>query len=114
VNEAVVELVELGEAHFAFLWEQSSPPEQLILAALMRLLAQTPVVTATQLAELLSERGVPLEMRDIRDALRRLVERDIIREAAGSPPRYEYRVDLVRLWVERYQSLGRVIEEMEK
>jgi hypothetical protein len=111
VNDTLAELVELGEAHFAFLWEQSSPAEQLILAALMRLLARTPTVTATQIVELLAERGRPLELQLVREALRRLTERDIVRELGESPPRYEYKVDLVRLWVERYKALGRVIEE---
>lgn len=112
VNDTLNELVELGEAHFAFLWEQSSPTEQLILAALMRLLARTPTVTATQIVELLAERGRPLELQIVREALRRLTERDIVRELGESPPRYEYKVDLVRLWVERYKALGRVMEEM--
>ncbi|MCK6624140.1 MAG: FG-GAP-like repeat-containing protein [Anaerolineae bacterium] len=111
VNDTLNELVELGEAHFAFLWEQSSPTEQLILAALMRLLSRTPTVTATQIVELLAERGRPLELQIVREALRRLTERDIVRELGESPPRYEYKVDLVRLWVERYKALGRVIEE---
>ncbi|MCQ3979519.1 MAG: hypothetical protein DPW09_39375, partial [Anaerolineae bacterium] len=110
VNDTLAELVELGEAHFAFLWEQSSPAEQLVLAALMRLLARTSTVTATQIVELLVERGRPLELQVVREALRRLTERDIVRELGESPPRYEYKVDLVRLWVERYKALGRVIE----
>lgn len=114
VNDTLAELVELGEAHFAFLWEQSSPVEQLVLAALMRLLARIPTVTATQIAELLAERGKSLELQVVRDALRRLIERDVVRELGESPPHYEYRVDLVRLWVERYKALGRVIEEAEK
>ncbi|MBE7552239.1 MAG: VCBS repeat-containing protein [Anaerolineales bacterium] len=112
VNDTLLELVELGEAHFAFLWEQSSPTEQLILAALMRLLARTPTVTTTQIAELLAERGRSLELQVVRDALRRLTERDVVRELGESPPHYEYKVDLVRLWVERYKALGRVIEEL--
>lgn len=112
VNDALGEMVELGEAHFAFLWEQSSEHERLTLASLTRLLAREPTVTAAQLAELLAERGVVLEVRDVRAALRRLAERDIVRELRGEPPRYEYKVDLVRLWVERYKALGRVVEEI--
>jgi hypothetical protein len=114
VNDTLAELVELGEAHFAFLWEQSTPAEQLILAALMRLLAKTPTVTASQIGELLAERGRPLELQAVREALRRLTERDIVRELGESPPHYDYKVDLIRLWVERYKALSRVIEEMDK
>jgi hypothetical protein len=104
-------MIELGEAHFAFLWKQSSPPEQLVLASLTRLLGQGPTVTATQIAGLLRQRGVVLEMPDARAALRQLVERDILRETFGQSHKYEYKVELVRLWVERYKALGQVIEE---
>ncbi|MCQ3980321.1 MAG: hypothetical protein DPW09_43470, partial [Anaerolineae bacterium] len=113
VNEVLNEMVELGEAHFAFLWEQSGPVEQLILTALMRLLGQEPSVTITQVAELLADRGVALTLPQLTDALRQLTARDIVREIAGQPPRYEYKIELVRLWVERYKTLGRVIEEVE-
>jgi hypothetical protein len=113
VNDVLGEMIELGEAHFAFLWEQSSPPERLVLAALMRLASQEPTLTAGQVAELLAERGVALDLREVTEALRGLSERDIVREIAGQPPRYEYKVELVRLWVERYKALGRVIEETE-
>jgi hypothetical protein len=111
VNEVLGEMVELGEAHFAFLWEQSGPHERLVLAALMRLVSQEPTVTASQITELLAERRVVLDLTEVAEALRRLVERDIVREIAGQPPRYEYKIELVRLWVERYKALGRVIEE---
>jgi AAA+ ATPase superfamily predicted ATPase len=111
VNEVLEEMLELGEAHFAFLWEQSGPGERLVLASLTRLLRQEPTTTAAQVAELLGERGVVMDVREATAALRRLVERDIVREVRGQPPRYEYRVELVRLWVERYKALGRLVEE---
>ena len=112
VNEVLEEMVELGEAHFAFLWEQSGPQERLILASLTRLLGREPTVTAAQVTELLAERGITMEVRDTTEALRRLVERDVVREKRGQPPRYKYWVELVRLWVERYKALGRVVEEV--
>jgi hypothetical protein len=111
VNEVLEEMVELGEAHFAFLWEQSGPQERLVLASLTRLLSREPTVTAAQVTELLGERGVVMDVRDATAALRRLVERDVVREKRGQPPRYEYKVELVRLWVERYKALGRLVEE---
>jgi hypothetical protein len=111
VNEVLEAMVELGEAHFAFLWEQSSWPEQLVLAALSQLLGREPAVTTTQVVALLKERGVDLALVEVTGTLRRLVARDILRETAGQPPRYEYKIELVRLWVDRYKALGRVIEE---
>jgi len=112
VNDVLNEMLELGEAHFAFLWEQAGRPEQLVLAALTRLLGQAPTATTAQVAELLTERGVRLPLPEIGDALRGLVDQDVVRELRGQPPRYQYKVELVRLWVDRYKSLGRVVEEM--
>jgi hypothetical protein len=112
VNEVLGEMVELGEAHFAFLWEQSDTQEQLILTSLTRLQGQEPTVMATQIAEALRERGVIMETRDATGTLERLVDRDIVREVPGQPPRYEYKVELLRIWVERYKALGRLIEEV--
>jgi type I restriction enzyme M protein len=112
VNDVLEEMLELGEAHFAFLWDQSSPAERLALAALTRLLGYEPSVTASQVAELLAERGAAIEEQQVTQALRRLVERDIVREVRGQPPRYEYKIELVRLWVERHKMLGRVVEEV--
>jgi hypothetical protein len=112
VNDVLNELVELGEAHFAFLWEQSDSAEQLILAALTRLLGQTATVTASQINDLLAERGLTMALPEVTETLRRLVERDVVRELRGQPPRYEYKVELVRLWIDRYKALGRVVEDV--
>jgi len=112
VNDVLDEMVELGEAHFAFLWEQSSKREQLVLAALSRLQDQEPTVTAIQITELLTERGVEMGLLEVGETLRRLATRDVVHDIEGQPPRYEYKIELVRLWVERYKALGRVVEEI--
>jgi hypothetical protein len=108
VNQVLGELVELGQAHFIFLWEQANSTERLILAALTDLLGQGSTVTAHEIAHLLAQRQMALELRETVEALRRLVERDILRQAPGQPPRYEYKLELVRLWVERYKPLAHV------
>jgi hypothetical protein len=112
VNAVLSQMVEVGEAHFAFLWEQSNPSEQLVLAALTRLLTREPTVTALQVTELLAERGVAMPAQDVTETLHQLVMRDIVRELTGQPPRYEYKIELVRLWVDRYKALGRVVDEV--
>jgi hypothetical protein len=111
VNDVLGELLELGEAHFAFLWEQSSPSERLVLASLTLLIHEGSSVAETQIAQLLTQQGVAVEKRQLTEALQRLVERDILREVTGQPPRYEHKIELVRLWVERHKALGRGAEE---
>jgi hypothetical protein len=112
VNVVLSDMVELGEAHFAFLWDQSSNEAQLVQVALTWLLHQAPTVAPAQIAALLRERGLGWSEHRVNQVLQQLVERDIIRETGDQPPRYEYKVELIRLWLERYKTLGRVVEEI--
>ncbi len=79
---------------------------------LTRLLGQGPTVTAAEMSTLLAGRGVGMPLPAVNETLRHLVARDIIREIDGQPPRYEFKIELVRLWIDRYQTLGRVVEEV--
>jgi hypothetical protein len=110
VNHVLGEIIELGEAHFAFMWEESNPSERLVLATLTRLLSQELAATAAQVAELLATRRVSLSAPEVACALEELMERDIVRGLRGQPPRYDYKVGLFNLWIERHKALGQVIE----
>ena len=111
-NQAIDEILTLGEAHFAFLWENSSAEERVILVALSRLLSAAQPVSAGEVTSLLADRGLPLDPREVSAALRSLVTREILRQLPGDPARYEFRVGLIRLWVDRCKSLSQVIEEI--
>lgn len=126
VDGVLEEILTLGSAHFAFLWESSSGDERAALLALTQLLGRLgqprwPVAGATpgDVMTLLSERGLNLEHAAVAAALRSLTDREILSEvssegsdAGAAGERYVFRVGLVALWVERFKSLSRVIEEM--
>lgn len=125
VEGVLEEILTLGSAHFAFLWESSTGDERAVLLALTQLLARLgqarwPVAGATpgDVMTLLSERGLDLEHSAVAAALRSLTDREILSEvssggdARAAGQRYVFCVGLVALWVERFKSLSRVMEEM--
>jgi hypothetical protein len=112
VNRTLAEIVGLGEAHLAFLWGESSPQEQAVLLALARVLSTGEPGTQGAIAELLEEFGLRISRAGIAEAIDQLVRREILQRAEQGSSRYEFSVDLVRLWLEEYRSLGLLVEEM--
>jgi hypothetical protein len=122
VNTALDEILASGEAHFVYLWAESTPEERLVLTALSRMIPLTGQATAYQLADFFDERGITLERLSIQDALYRLTLRDILQTnldsdiaavgRAGSGEAYRWKLGLLGLWVEKYKSLSRVVDEM--
>jgi len=119
VDQALEEILTLGEAHFSFLWETSSRQERATLVALTRILprlgqASWPHLgaTASDVALLLTEHGLLIDAREVSTALRSLAAREILQEVPGDIERYVFKVGLVALWVEQHRSLSKVIEEL--
>ncbi len=114
VNDALEEILASGEAHFMYLWAESTSVERLVLTALSRMAPLTGQATAISLVDYLSERGVSVERQAIGDALHHLSLRDILiesRESDAAAEIYRWKLGLLGLWVEKYKSLSRVIDE---
>ncbi len=118
VNDALEEILATGEAHFVYLWTESTHIERLVLTALSRLMPLTGHTTVVQVTDYLSERGINLERRLVADALHHLALRDILRTQGNEPARellategYAWQLGLLGLWVEKYKSLSRVVDE---
>lgn len=116
VNAAVDEILAAGEAHFIFLWTESSYEERLALTALSRMTPLTGQATPVQVSDYLAEHGVNLERRLVGQTLHRLVLRDILRANTGNSAEdveaYRWQLGLLGLWVEKYKSLSRVADEI--
>jgi hypothetical protein len=116
VNAALDEILAAGEAHFLYLWAESTPVERVALALLSRRLPLGGSATSAQLLDALAERGAAIERRALAEALRHLALRDILEArdegegAAGEA--YRWKLGLLGLWVEKYRSLGRALEEL--
>jgi len=117
VNTALDEIMASGEAHFIFLWMEASRDERLVLAALSRMIPLTGQTSAVQICDYLAERGLSIERSRIEQALYRLTLRDMLQtnnkadEALGET--YRWKLGLLGLWVEKYKSFNRVIDEVQ-
>ncbi len=116
VNAALDEILASGEAHFLYLWTEATTEERLVLAALSRMIPLTGQATLPQVMDYLAERGVELERRAFSDALHRLTLRDVLSAGNDLDPTlgevYRWRMGLLGLWVEKFKSLNRVLDEI--
>jgi hypothetical protein len=116
VNAALDEILAAGEAHFVYLWTESSQEERLALTALSRMIPLTGQVTPVQVADYLAEHGVNLDRRTVNQTLHHLTLRDILRTGSvngtQSTDSYGWQLGLLGLWVEKYKSLSRVVDEV--
>jgi hypothetical protein len=119
VNAALEEMLAWGQAHFMYLWMESTAEERLVLAALSRILPLTGRATPVTIVDYLAERGVDLERCAAREALHHLALREILkashdRDLAVEGEEYRWQLGLLRLWVEKYQPLSRVVDEVRR
>jgi hypothetical protein len=115
VNAALDEILSAGEAHFIYLWMESTPEERMALVTMSRAIPLTGSIQVVQVVDYLVERGVQVERKGIRDAMYRLALRDILKvdemDSAGESV-FRWQLGLLGLWVEKYKSLGRVLDEV--
>jgi hypothetical protein len=121
VNAALDDILASGEAHFVFMWTESTRNERLVLTALSRMRPLTSQATPVQIADYLAARGIALDRRAVADALHHLALRDLLRiqdqlTAVGGDltldsESYRWQLGLLGLWVEKYKSLSRVVDE---
>ena len=114
VNAAVDEMLSLGEVHFAYLWQRSSPTERVLLTAVAHLMDQNKPFHPEELLQYLEPYDITLNPAEVTSALNRLVERDIMREVTEQAHTlYEIKLGLVSLWVARNKSLSKLYAERE-
>jgi hypothetical protein len=116
VNAALGEILASGEAHFVYLWNESSRMERLVLTALSRIIPLTGRVMSIQVEDYLSARGLSFGRQAILETLHHLTLRDILAAHVESQPSitnstYSWRLGLLGLWIEKYKSLSLLQEE---
>lgn len=99
VDHVLRRIIERGEAHFKYIWAESSAEEQTLLRALTELLVGSDGVNIKDLQKFLAERGYQWdETWDA--ALKGLESRDIIMSRTAKSPLYRFKVDLIRQWID--------------
>lgn len=118
VNIALDKILSFGEAHFVYLWNESSRIERQVLTVLSRIMTLTGHVTPAQVDDYLKERGIHPGRQVIVDTLHHLTLRDILAmqvngQPVGSSGTFGWRLGLLGLWIEKYKSLSLLQEEAE-
>lgn len=110
VNAALDEMLLLGEVHFAYLWQRSTPAERAILTAVAHLIDPDLPFHPEEIIAALIPYDIRLSPTEVTGALNALVERAIMREVAeGGKTLYELQIGLVGLWVAKNKSLSKLL-----
>jgi len=110
VNQVIDDVLMGGALHFDYLWKESSLIEQLLLAAMAKVISREGgAATLSDVTVLLDRFGLALERMNIVSAVKSLAARDMI-VTDSDFHQFEFKIDLVRLWLERYQRFGAVAE----
>jgi hypothetical protein len=108
------EILSTGEAHFVYLWMESTPAQKLALFAMSHL-GSMGFLTPVQAAEDLARRGTPVERPELIGAFQRLAARDIFsvvqRPDLPYGEAYGWKLGLLGMWVEKSKSLRQILEE---
>lgn len=99
VEQVLERIVERGEAHFKYIWAESTEEERLVLRAMTELLVSSETAPVARLREFLTERGYE-SLTQWAIPLLSLESRDILTRTSPKSQRYRFMVDLIRLWVD--------------
>lgn len=114
VNDAVQEILTTGEVHFAYLWQQASGDEQLVLAAVAhtvrpgKLWAHSAEILET-LTAYSKTSEVPAQ-QTIVAILDGLVAQEILGSASEGLLRYRFQIEVLRLWIADNKSIAAIVE----
>ena len=100
VNQALERIVERGEAHFKYIWSESSEEERIVLLGFTELMVGEKPANVEDLRGLLWDRGQE-SADNWAGALANLEGRDILTRSSLKSQVYHFKVDLIRLWIER-------------
>ena len=109
VEAVLAEAIELGSANLTYVWEDSAPEEQALMAGVAAAMrhGSGPVIIDDAL-HAWRDAGVRLSEREVARALRSLTSREVL---AGDQA-YRFNVDLQRLWCEKHRHLDWVKDEL--
>ena len=109
VEAILAEAIELGSANLTYVWEDSTPEEQALMAGIAATGGHDAgAVTMDQVRETWHKAGLTLPEREITRAARSLISRDVL---AGDQA-FSFNVDLQRLWLVKHRRMDWVKDEL--
>ncbi len=101
LNAVADRVLSKGQLHIAYLWDDASPDERLLLQAIRVLLMREGLATLTTAHSYLEQRGIVTS--DLPAAAASLLRKEILTEAAGL---LSFRIELLRGWMDLHQEGG--------
>jgi hypothetical protein len=109
VGTVLAEAIELGSANLTYVWEDSSPEEQAVMAGMAAAMKMiNGPVTGKDIREAWRDVSVSLPEREVSIAIHSLIAREVV---AGERS-YSFAVDLQRLWLDKHRRLDWVKEDL--
>jgi hypothetical protein len=110
VNGELNKIIERGQMHFDFIWDRSSSLERLVMTSLSRVFHEEEAVTVSSIVNKSLEYGLTVQAADVSKTLDMLAGKDIITKILDHTTTYEFKVDLIRIWLEQTKHLDQVVE----
>lgn len=115
VDDVLEKVIEGGEAHFKFIWDNlcESQREKLVLSSIAKIRESSQNVLLKDINELFRKYNLIAERNEIRKVLDKLVKKDILEKVEHERDRYFIKIDLMRLWVNKYRNFSDIIDRIE-
>ena len=104
--EAVLDrIMERGEAHFKFIWAESSAAEHKVLLALADLLETAETASVDEVQAQVDKRAIDLDGARVLDVFDQLEMSDVLTRSSPRSNLYRFKIDLIRRWICATQPL---------
>lgn len=99
--------------HLSYVWKDSKPQERIVLSALSEIIkSEEQYIPVQDVMKKLQENGATLDEDTIKKALKSLFNKEILGRNRGEAAyNYNFKIDLLRYWIENEYPLFRTLEE---
>ena len=111
VQSELTRIIERGQMHFDFIWDQSPVMERLVMTTMTRVFNEEETVTVSSIVNKLVEYDITLSSNDVTRTLDNLASKDIVTKIMDHTITYEFKVELIRIWLESTKHLDQVAEQ---
>ena len=114
VNDVLERVIEGGEGHFKFIWDKvcESQREKLVLSSIAKIRESSQHMLLKDINELFRKHNILAEKDEIKKVLDELVKKDILEKVEHERDRYNIKIDLIRLWVNKYKNFFDIIDRI--
>jgi hypothetical protein len=111
VNAVLKQVLDTGQDHFQFVWQNASSPERLLLSAIAHQLKDDICVTSLHdITALMERHRLGLTSNEVKDVVQKLVYQDLVQEVSKGQ-QFKLTIGLIRLWLQQTKPIKNVVLE---